>query len=173
VDVRPARLEDAERIAEIHVRSWQGGYRGLIPQEYLDSLDPARRLDDRFARIRDADWNRGGCFVVSGADGRLAGFADIGRSRDADSDPDLAGEILAIYLDPEAWGEGLGRALMSAALRHLERAGYAEVTLWVLDTNIRAQRFYRAAGFSPDGAVKVDTSHSFPLRELRFRRPLP
>lgn len=61
----------------------------------------------------------------------------------------------------------------SAALRHLERAGYAEVTLWVLDTNIRAQRFYRAAGFSPDGAVKVDTSHSFPLRELRFRRPLP
>ncbi len=42
----------------------------------------------------------------------------------------------------------------------------------MLDTNVRAQRFYEAAGFAPDGAVKVDDTRGFPLRELRYRRSL-
>jgi hypothetical protein len=39
--VRDADPEDAEQIAIIHVHSWQAAYRGLLPQEYLDRLDPA------------------------------------------------------------------------------------------------------------------------------------
>ena len=110
---------------------------------------------------------------MTGDDGAPAGFADCGPSRDDDSDQDTVGEVMAIYLNPDAWGMGLGRVLMAAALDHLAQAGYAEVTLWVLDTNVRAQRFYEAAGFAPDGAVKVDDSRGFPLRELRYRRSLP
>ena len=173
MQVRAARVEDAARIAEIHVRSWQHGYRGLIPQDYLDRLDPAQRLDGRTWHLEHADWSRGGCFLVTGDDGAPAGFADCGPSRDDDSDQDTVGEVMAIYLNPDAWGMGLGRVLMAAALDHLAQAGYAEVTLWVLDTNVRAQRFYEAAGFAPDGAVKVDDSRGFPLRELRYRRSLP
>ena len=144
MEVRAARVEDAERIAEIHVRSWQGGYRGLIPQDYLDALDPAQRVDVWVGRLTGTDWSRSGCLVVTGGDGVLAGFADFGASRDADSDPDQAGEVRAIYLAPDAWGKGSGRGLMSAVLRHLAQAGYAEATLWVLDTNIRAPAFLRS-----------------------------
>jgi hypothetical protein len=43
VDVRPARAGDVPQIALIHVRSWQGAYRGLMPQEYLDGLQPDQR----------------------------------------------------------------------------------------------------------------------------------
>jgi RimJ/RimL family protein N-acetyltransferase len=170
--VRAARVEDAERIAEIHVLGWQGGYRGLMPQEYLDGLDAARRLPLRIQWLQAADRARGGCFVVSGDDGVLAGFADVGRSRDDDAPAGKTGEVRAIYLVPDAWGKGLGRDLMTAALTHLAELGYEQVTLWVLDTNLRARRFYGAAGFRPDDAVKVDESHGFPLRELRYRRTL-
>src|SRR6202047_4918881 len=39
-EVRAAVAEDADGVARVHVRSWQSAYRGLIAQEYLDSLEP-------------------------------------------------------------------------------------------------------------------------------------
>jgi GNAT superfamily N-acetyltransferase len=173
MEVRPARPEDAGRISEIRVRSWQSAYRGLVPQGYLDGLDPAGWVAGRSEWISGVDWTRGGCFVVSSDDGRLAGFAMLGPSRDDDPAPAGVGEVMAIYLAPDVWGEGLGRELMSVALGHLAACGYDQVTLWVLATNDRARRFYQAAGFSPDGAEKVDSSRGFPLAEVRYRRSLP
>ncbi|MER6578988.1 hypothetical protein [Nonomuraea sp. NPDC001023] len=41
--IRKATPADAQAIAEIHVRSWQAAYRGLLPQDHLDGLDPAAR----------------------------------------------------------------------------------------------------------------------------------
>jgi RimJ/RimL family protein N-acetyltransferase len=172
VEVRLACIDDAARIAEIHVLGWQGGYRGLMPQDYLDGLDPAQRLSRWIQSLRDADSSRGGCLVVADDDGMLAGFANVEQSRDDDAEPDKVGEVMAIYLVPDSWGKGLGRELMAAALTHLARLGYDEVTLWVLDTNARARRFYEAAGFRPDGAIKLDDSRGFPLREARYRRSL-
>ena len=81
--------------------------------------------------------------------------------------------VAAIYLSSDSWGKGFGRELMNAALAHLAGAGYSHVTLWVLDTNARARAFYAKAGFTADGAVKVDDRGSFQLREVRYRRPLP
>jgi GNAT superfamily N-acetyltransferase len=83
------------------------------------------------------------------------------------------GEIVAIYLASTAWGKSVGRALMAAALAQLSAIGYQEATLWVLDTNVRARTFYEKAGFSPDGAAKLDDRGEFQLREVRYRRPLP
>ena len=83
------------------------------------------------------------------------------------------GELAAIYLVPEAWGMGVGRQLMASALAALSDAGYDEALLWVLDTNSRARRFYEAAGWQADGAVKEDSSRGFVLNEIRYRRSLP
>ncbi|KAL2044143.1 hypothetical protein ABVK25_012432 [Lepraria finkii] len=41
--MREARIGDEAAVADIHVRAWQEAYRGLIPDEFLDALDP----DDR------------------------------------------------------------------------------------------------------------------------------
>jgi RimJ/RimL family protein N-acetyltransferase len=172
VEVRPARVEDAAEIAAVHVASWQAGYRGLIPQDYLDGLDPDVWSTRRIRRLEQIDWSREGCLVVADDDGQLAGFTHVGPARDDDTDPALIGEVYAIYLAPPAWDKGLGRELMTAGLAELANRGYSEATLWVLNTNERARRFYQAAGFEPDGAVKVDDSRGFQLAEVRYRRPL-
>jgi GNAT superfamily N-acetyltransferase len=172
VEVRPARVEDAAQIAAVHVASWQDGYRGLVPQDYLDGLDAAVWTTRRVHRLQHIDWSRGGCFVVTDDHGELAGFTHAGASRDDDSGTAAVGEVYAIYLAPDAWGKGFGRALMAAALAQLAKCGYREATLWVLDSNTRARRFYAAAGFKPDGAVKVDNSRGFPLAEVRYRQSL-
>ncbi len=169
--IRRATTDDAARIAEAHVRSWQGAYRGLIPQDYLDRLDPAQRLARWEEILASVNWSAGGVLVAE-QDSCVAGFASFGPTRDNDEDPSLVGEVMAIYVVPAAWRTGLGRELMTASLAGLAAAGYAQATLWVLDSNDRARRFYEAAGFSSDGAVKEDESRGFVLRELRYRRSL-
>jgi len=134
-----------------------------MPQEYLDALEPAQRLPTWVRSLEDADWSRGGTLVVADGD-RLVGFAHVRESRDADVASAQVGEVWAIYLAPDVWGNGYGRRLM-AALGQLDEIGYAQVTLWVPDTNSRARRFYEAAGFWPDGAVKHDDSRGFRLRD--------
>jgi GNAT superfamily N-acetyltransferase len=171
VEIRPARVDDAAQIAEIHVRSWQEGYRGLIPQDYLDGLDPAARVDSRRRSLQEADLPRSGTLVAAD-DGRVVGFAHLGPARDEGAGA-AAGEVWAIYLSPDVWGKGYGRELMSVALGQLAQAGYQQATLWVLDSNARARQFYEAAGFHADGAAKVDESRGFPLTEIRYRRSLP
>jgi RimJ/RimL family protein N-acetyltransferase len=65
--------------------------------------------------------------------------------------------VYAIYVDPDRWSTGTGRALMDTAVAHLHDAGFVEIRLWVLDDNPRARRFYERAGFRADGVTKVDT----------------
>jgi hypothetical protein len=62
---------------------------------------------------------------------------------------------------------------MAAALGRLGEAGFGQVILWVLDTNVRARRFYEAGGWHADGPVKQDDSFGIPLTEVRYRRSLP
>ena len=43
VEVRQAIDGDAQAIAEVHVASWQGAYRGLLPDALLDGQSVERR----------------------------------------------------------------------------------------------------------------------------------
>lgn len=170
--IRRAQVEDAAQIVTIHVRSWQVAYRGQVPQDYLDSLDQRMTVGRREQHLRDVDWERAGILVAED-ESAILGFSHVGPARDEGDDPAVVGEVAAIYLTDSVWGKGYGRELMGASLEFLRAAGYQQVTLWVLDTNARARRFYEKAGFLPDGAVKVDDRGAFELRELRYRRPLP
>jgi GNAT superfamily N-acetyltransferase len=169
--IRSARVADAAQIAVVHVRSWQGAYRGLLPQAYLDGLDADQRVG-RWERSLAGAGGRAGVLVAD-AGGTLLGFVSYSPSRDSDMGQGLAGEIGAIYLLPSAWSKGVGRRLMNAALTCLAAADFAQVTLWVLDSNVRARRFYEAGGWSADGAQKLDESRGFPISQVRYRRSLP
>ena len=42
--------QEADETARLYVRSWQAGYKGLLPQYYLDLLSP-ERWKDSFAGL--------------------------------------------------------------------------------------------------------------------------
>src|SRR5258708_36482422 len=109
--IRAARVADASQIAVVHVRSWQGAYRGLLPQAYLDGLDLAQRVGRWERSLAEANDGRNGVLVADDS-GTLLGFAWYAPSRDGDVDPARVGEIDAIYLLPSAWGKGVGKRLM-------------------------------------------------------------
>jgi len=171
--IRKANPSDAPDIARIHIGTWQVAYRGQLPDSLLDGL--SAQLDRRIAfweRWLTVDGpTRGQTAIVAEVGGRVVGFVTFG---DAEGEPcDLqVGEVYAIYLDPNYWNRGYGRDLFSAAVDGLRVHGYREATLWVLESNARTRRFYETAGWTPDGASKVDSLGDVALREIRYRRML-
>jgi len=169
VTVRVASIADAPHIASVHVRSWQAAYRGQVPDDYLDSLSIEERETIWSGILRGSDLPSSGVFVSEADERSVVGFAAISPSRDDDAETST-GEIGSIYLLPAFWGAGHGRALIERATASLREAGFAAATLWVLDTNLRARRFYERAGWRPDGAQKVEDRGSFSLSQVRYRR---
>ncbi len=169
VTIRPARVDDADAVGEIHVRAWQTAYRGMMPDDYLDSLqaeDHATRWREHLVAPRsEAE------LLVLVDDHRVVGFASVGPPLDSDAPPDV-GQLYAINLDPDVWGRGLGRALLSFATDRLRELGYVEAVLWVVPDNQRARRLYESAGWSDDGLRRDDEVFGVVVPEMRYRRLL-
>jgi GNAT superfamily N-acetyltransferase len=163
--VREARPEDAGAIADVRRRGWQTAYAHVFPADALAGM-PVDGDREFWAGRLERDPPRAGVFVAE-LGGTVAGFAAVGPARGED-----AGELYAIYVDPESWGAGLGQALIVAAEERLAEAGFAEAILWVLDDNPRARRFYEAAGWHADGGTKQDTFFGVEVTELRYRKRL-
>jgi phosphoribosylanthranilate isomerase len=136
---RRATVEDAEAIGEMHVRAWREAYAGLVSDAVLAELDP---------RQRAALWRgiiaEGGAVRLAERDGAIVGFGSSGRQRDA-SLP-FAGEIGALYVLRCAQRQGVGRRLMAAMAADLLAQGLQSGSLWVLEGNAPARRFYEALG---------------------------
>ena len=168
MSIRTAQIHDAAEIARIHVRTWQAAYRGQLPDAYLKSLDA--EIEQRTTRwersIANAPPRRQRQLLALDGD-RIVGFVTFGPSDD-EPDPEV-GELYAIYVDPGSWDRGFGRELFAAAERGLADAGFAAATLWVLETNARARRFYEAAGWAADGATRTERRGEVELHEVRYR----
>src|SRR6266700_3297028 len=165
--LRPAEPEDALAVARVHVRSWQVAYRTLLPDDYLDQLRPEDRAENYDFASLDPLKPR---TIVADEEGLIRGFATTAPSRDPDL-PDY-GELFALYVDPDKWGQGIGMALVSAARGSLCGLGFRNALLWVLVGNVRAERFYRIDQWAPDGLRRSDSMWGVTVNEVRYQREL-
>jgi GNAT superfamily N-acetyltransferase len=168
--VRPAEPQHGLAIARINIAAWEAAYAHVFPPE---------RLAARWANLeRAGEWwaERIGSqeaphrTVIAEQSRQIVGFADIGPSRDDDADQQHTGEVNLIYVLPERWGRGVGRALMGAVLRRMREDGFRDATLWVLQNNPLGRRFYEAGGWRLDGAVKEGDFLETRVMEVRYRR---
>jgi len=83
--VRPATPVDSGAIGLVHVRSWQSAYRGKIPQDYLDGLDPTHRAQVWRRVLEQVRPSQGGVLVAVAEGGGITGFASFGFSPDGDT----------------------------------------------------------------------------------------
>src|SRR5688572_17417505 len=105
--VRPATSGDADAIAEIHVQGYEEAYRGLVPDEVIDSRTPELRRRVWGERLREPQAD--GFVLVAEMDGRVAGFSS-GRPATAEEagDEAPAGCWENLYVRPEVVGSGNG-----------------------------------------------------------------
>ena len=166
--IRPATPDDSRGIAEVHVGTWRAAYAGIVPKAHLDGLSVEARAT--VWRTRNFPTGPTQAIWVAEEDGSIVGFANAGTSRDEGCSG--LGELRAIYVDPGRWDAGVGSALHDAAVSSLRAAGFPAATLWVLEANARARRFYERRGWRPDAASKTIELGGAALVEVRYRLEL-
>jgi GNAT superfamily N-acetyltransferase len=163
---RRAGVVDAEAIARLHIASWRAAYRGLLPDAFLDSQDLADRSETWRRKLADS----GTTVLLAEASAGLLGFCACGPSHDRDADTTTVWEIYNLHVAPDRRGQGIGGRLFDAAVSLGLEHGARDLTLWVLDGNTPAERFYRQKGMTPDGARQSRTVGPDAIfAEVRYR----
>lgn len=168
--VRNVLSTDALALATVHVASWKAAYRGLLPDEYLEGLRVADRLSHWEDLVTSEQPDRSILLAVVDEKQQIRGFSGAGPTNDAELD---TAELNRIYLEPAAWGKGLGRLLIRTTRERLWTMGYVKVLLWVHSGNVRARRFYEADGWMDDSISRTAAVWGVNVPETRYRRGLP
>jgi GNAT superfamily N-acetyltransferase len=177
--VRPATAADAAQLAELHVRSWQWAYRGLMPDRVLAGLDIDQRTERWTATLAEVHDTAVLLAVrqLGGACEELGAFCMVGPARaPAPTAPAQSGvgQMYALYADPGALGTGAGRAVHDASVAYRWAADDHQLVLWVLTGNNRARSFYGRNGWACDQVVEhqVHAGQSLPVVRYSLARPL-
>lgn len=150
IAIRDAGEGDILAIAEIQVATWHDTYRGVIPDEFLDTLAVSER-----AAMHQAALAKGKQIIVAELcereQQRIAGFASFGTWRPSECDADIVGsgpvtEIYAIYVEPTLQRSGAGRRLLDEVVRRVSGQQSQAVALWVLRDNAKGRAFYEKLG---------------------------
>ena len=163
--LRDARPQDALAIAQVHVRAWQAGYRGLISAESLDKMKAEERAPRYTLGLVDPD--QPATLVAEAPD--VVGFVTIAPARGADAG---SGEVAALHVDPAYWRQKIGAELLEAAHRRLAERGFTRAVLWLLVGNERALRFYQRHGWVPNGRTQTLEVWGVVLDEMQLERQL-
>ncbi|MCM1505844.1 MAG: GNAT family N-acetyltransferase [Ruminococcus flavefaciens] len=139
-------------------KSWKSGYKGILPQDYLESIPVGRWAESV---------NRNGMHnLVAIENGHIIGTCGFCRSRwEKYSD---YGEIVSVYFLPEYTGKGLGKCLLDRAVEELEKMGYKSIILWVLEENFKARRFYEKNGFIFSGEYMENIIGGKEVQEVMY-----
>jgi GNAT superfamily N-acetyltransferase len=127
ITLRPARAREHRRLEDLQRRA------SLELPEYRDQL----MLNPDAMHLPPAQIANGQVIVAEWK-GTVAGFAAI-----------VAGELDGLFVEPDLWGLGIGKALADAATHRARQKGLAlRVT-----ANPRARGFYEKCGFKVEGEV--------------------
>jgi len=141
VDIRQARPDDANAVARVYVESWRDTYPGIISSQFLCAMTEKGQT----ARWRAAIAARGreSVLVAEYGEHGIVGMTSFGPSRDSSLGFD--GEVYTLYVDPEFFGCGAGRALLRSAFFNLRQQGFGACVIWAHARN-NARFFYEKMG---------------------------
>jgi GNAT superfamily N-acetyltransferase len=126
------RLAKPEEHEELEALQWRASFE--LP-EYRDEL-----MENPDAVHVPPAQIANGQVIVAEFDGKIRGFAAI-----------VGGELDGLFVEPDLWGGGIGRALVEAATHSARQRG---LTLKVI-ANPSARRFYESCGFTVEGETQT------------------
>lgn len=175
VKIRRASGTDARSIADLHGRSVLATYSDLPKTVKATEGGASQRVALWANRLQDPVTGRA-VFVAHDGDG-IVGFVYVGPTADTDDTPGRTGHVYSIHVDPPVWGAGIGKELLKFAVGSLRSTGFEDATLWVVDTNRRARKFYESNGWRLDGArrkeiLAVGSGNGDEVSVVRYRLEL-
>jgi putative acetyltransferase len=137
--IRGARADEADELAAIQREASLAAYPHIFPPELYPF--PTEAVQERWQEALD---DPEVTVIVAEEDGRAVGVV-MTRTEWLDG----------LYVRPEWWSRGVGRALHDEVLARQRAAGSMRCHLWVLERNDRARRLYERLGWHENGDTRV------------------
>jgi GNAT superfamily N-acetyltransferase len=137
--IREARPDEGPVLAAIQRDASLAALAHIFPPELY-----SYPIDDVTRRWEESLADEAVTVVVAQEDGAPTGVAGC-RSEWLDG----------LYVQPQWWSRGVGRALHDEVLDRLRAEGCQRCHLWVLEDNDRARQFYERLGWAENGTSRV------------------
>lgn len=150
--IKKAKKTQVEDVANIHFMSWGVAYAELLPDEYISQENSLAAKIEMWQKViahpNVSVWLAHDS--IDGSNQQSVGF--IGYFNKGNNY-----EITTLYVLPNYQHVGVGSKLMSVALKEIFACNpNANLSLWVLETNIAAIGFYKKQGFIASGEKNED-----------------
>ena len=143
---------DIEGVGSLHALSRSKTYKflsGYHPEVYTAHWRARFEAEHENHRLHVATADMGA--------GELVGFVYVGD-----------GWLHAIHVHPDWIGRGVGVALMAVARSSLRELGFTRASLWVIEENERACRFYERDGWVLSGQTRLSEIEGVMTRQLEY-----
>ncbi|WP_222915923.1 GNAT family N-acetyltransferase [Natrinema sp. SYSU A 869] len=145
MEIRPATLEDRERIRTVARETWHDTY------DELDAETIDRTIDEWYGdeALETALSKPGTAFLVAERDGEIVGFTHGVVAEDE-------GDVLRMSVHPDHQGEGIGTALYEHLREDLQDFNMERMRAIDLASNDGGREFYEGHGFEPTDEDDVE-----------------
>lgn len=160
VSVRPARPEDAERVAAVQLATWDQAYAQLVGPLDL----PLEQVAAVWLHAVESPPSRQHRLLVALDGSELVGFTTSQPSDEVEG----AAELTALMVEPR-WGRrGHGSRLLAATVEHWRGDGVELGLHWAFEADTVVTGFLETAGWAFDGTGRgIDTgARVVPQRRL-------
>ncbi|MFD1647412.1 GNAT family N-acetyltransferase [Haloarchaeobius litoreus] len=138
--VREATTDDARAVQRVADAACHAVYDDILGPEEVDEVvaswyDPERLVHDDVEPDERP-------FFVTAVDDDVVGYVE-----GVPDDEDDVADLYRIYVHPDHWGAGLGRALLDRLERAFRDRGFERLRVSVFAENDVGVRFYESVGF--------------------------
>lgn len=140
IEIKKPDIQNAGEIVKVNIDTWKTAYRGIVSDEYLDSLNSLDEIMIERSMKRIQDKNP---YLIALVNGKIVGMLAYGKSRDNKHGD--SGEINAIYVLEEYQGNGIGKKLFLEAVKYLVNENYDSMIIGCLEGN-PSNNFYIKMG---------------------------
>ena len=161
-EIKPARIEDLPKIAELAGKIWRASYPGMISPEQIEFM-----LEWMYnLKALRTELESGVCFDQLFVGDTLIGFASYGPE---------AGEMKLhkLYIDPDRQRHGYGSQLLAHVEQRSAELGFRTLVLGVNKRNTRAISAYEKNGFRIRASVVNEIGNGFVMDDYIMEKVLP
>lgn len=160
----PATVAEYREGLAVIAGAWQAAFVDIVDDATLrrvTTMPADDELRDRYETVSDDPHI---AVRVAIRDGAIVGSGSA-RWPPAETEafvPPDAAEIRTLYVDPSAWGQGIGTALLDGLLAAIPDT-HERVVLQTLTANADGRAFYESRGFAPVEEHRFQVGpHSYP-----------
>lgn len=137
--IRTIKYEDIGQIVDINIKDWKKEYKGIIDDEILNNLNKQEKI-----KKWRKNYNKGNV-IVAEKNGTILGYCRYDDSAVYEN-TDIDSEIIALYVDCDKLGNGIGRKLVEYVKDDLKNKNKTKMVIWCLEKNLNARKFYEKVG---------------------------